>query len=210
MTKKTVSRETISWRWVTDRGIRLATGTATLPAYRRLMEAGLPGVAELVPADGSLLIVLKPGAQAPGPLRDILNGVACGEVSAGVGRRHEIAVIFDGQDLPGVAERLGLTRPGLIEGLCEIAFVVKFLGFQPGFAYLEGLPEEWCIPRLESPRKSVPAGSVALGGAYCGIYPAQGPGGWHLVGRTEARLFNPAASPPALFQPGDSVRLVAA
>lgn len=210
MTKMTVSRETISWRWVTDRGIRLATGTATLPVYRRLMEAGLPGVAELVPADGSLLVVLKPGAQAPGQLREILRGGEAYGVPADAGRRHEIRVTFDGQDLPVVAERLGLTRPGLIEGLCEISFVVKFLGFQPGFAYLEGLPEEWCIPRLETPRKSVPAGSVALGGAYCGIYPARGPGGWHLIGRTDAQLFNPEASPPALFQPGDSVRLVAA
>ncbi len=210
MTKKTVSRETISWRWVTDRGIRLETGTATLLVYRRLMEAGLPGVAELVPADGSLLVVLKPGARVPIQLQDILNGVACGVVSASVGNRHEIAVTFDGQDLPEVAEMLGLTRPGLIGGLCEISFVVKFLGFQPGFAYLEGLPDEWRVPRLDTPRKSVPAGSVALGGAYCGIYPAQGPGGWHLIGRTDAQLFNPAASPPALFQPGDSVRLVAA
>ncbi len=210
MTKKTVSRETIPWRWVTDRGIRLETGTATLLVYRRLMEAGLPGVAELVPADGSLLVVLKPGARVPIQLQDILNGVACGVVSASVGNRHEIAVTFDGQDLPEVAEMLGLTRPGLIGGLCEISFVVKFLGFQPGFAYLEGLPDEWRVPRLDTPRKSVPAGSVALGGAYCGIYPAQGPGGWHLIGRTDAQLFNPAASPPALFQPGDSVRLVAA
>ena len=210
MTKKTVSRETIPWRWVTDRGIRLETGTATLLVYRRLMEAGLPGVAELVPADGSLLVVLKPGARVAIQLQDILNGVACGVVSASVGNRHEIAVTFDGQDLPEVAEMLGLTRPGLIGGLCEISFVVKFLGFQPGFAYLEGLPDEWRVPRLDTPRKSVPAGSVALGGAYCGIYPAQGPGGWHLIGRTDAQLFNPAASPPALFQPGDSVRLVAA
>ena len=91
MTKKTVSRETIPWRWVTDRGIRLETGTATLLVYRRLMEAGLPGVAELVPADGSLLVVLKPGARVPIQLQDILNGVACGVVSASVGNRHEIA-----------------------------------------------------------------------------------------------------------------------
>mgnify|MGYP001764779918 CR=1 FL=1 len=210
MTKMTVSRETISWRWVTDRGIRLATGKATLPVYHMLMEAGLPGVVELVPADGSLLVVLKPGTQAPPRLLDILNSQSFDMTPARPGREHEIGVVFDGLDLPDVADKLKLSQLGLIEGLCEIRFVVNFLGFQPGFAYLEGLPEGWHMPRLETPRKSVPAGSVALGGTYCGIYPAQGPGGWRLIGRTDARLFNPVATPPALFQPGDSVRLVAA
>lgn len=210
MTEMTVSRETISWRWVTDRGIRLATGKATLPVYHMLMEAGLPGVVELVPADGSLLAVLKPGTQAPSRLLDIINSQSFDMTHARPGREHEIGVVFDGLDLPAVADKLELSQSGLIEGLCETRFVVKFLGFQPGFAYLEGLPQEWHIPRLETPRKSVPAGSVALGGAYCGIYPAQGPGGWRLIGRTDARLFDPVASPPALFQPGDIVRLVAA
>ncbi len=210
MTKMTVSRETISWRWVTDRGVRLATGKATLPVYHMLMEAGLPGVVELVPADGSLLVVLKPGTQAPSRLLDIINSQSFDMTPARPGREHEIGVVFDGLDLPDVADKLELSLPGLIEGLCKTQFVVKFLGFQPGFAYLEGLPQEWHIPRLETPRKSVPAGSVALGGAYCGIYPAQGPGGWRLIGRTDARLFNPVASSPALFQPGDSVRLVSA
>lgn len=210
MTKIAVSRETIFWRWVTDRGVRLATGTATLPLYHMLMEAGLPEVAELVPADGSLLVLLKPGANFPPGLHDILNSHPQAMTSASPGREHEIKVVFDGLDLPNVADKLDLTLQDLIEGLCEIRFVVKFLGFQPGFAYLEGLPVEWHMPRLETPRKSVPAGSVALGGAYCGIYPASGPGGWRLIGRTDARLFNPVASPPALFQPGDSVRLVEA
>lgn len=205
-----VSRETISWRWVTDRGIRLETGKATLPVYHALKKAGLLGVAELVPADGSLLVVLKPGTQLEPLILDILSGHSSGTTPAAPGCEHEIGVSFDGVDLPDVAEKLELTPQDLVERLCKTRLVVGFLGFQPGFAYLQGLPDGWCIPRLETPRKSVPAGSVALGGEYCGIYPAQGPGGWRLIGRTDARLFNPAALPPALFQPGDIVRFIAA
>ena len=87
---------------------------------------------------------------------------------------------------------------------------MKFLGFQPGFAYLEGLPAQLHLPRRARPRKTVPAGSVALASGYCGIYPAAGPGGWHLIGRTDVPLFDPAASRPTRFLPGDLVRLVAA
>lgn len=210
MTNWMVSRETISWRWVTDRGVRLATGEATLPLYRLLKEADLPEVAELVPADGSLLVVLKPDARIPAHLLDALDRLRAEATSIRPGREHLIRATFDGPDVSAVAERLGLTLSALIEGLCEIRFRVQFLGFQPGFAYLQGLPEDWRIPRLESPRTIVPAGSIALGGAYCGIYPASGPGGWRLIGRTDVRLFDPAASPPALLQAGDSVRLVAA
>lgn len=204
-----VSRETFPWRWVTDRGLRIASGVATLPLYRMLTAAALPGVAELVPADGSVLVVLKAGATAPARLRDILSSRCHEFAPVDAHSQHEIGVNFDGVDLPLVAERLGQSRSSLIEGLCAISFVVKFLGFQPGFAYLQGLPVDWHMPRLATPRKAVPAGSVAIGGAYCGIYPAAGPGGWHLIGRTDARLFDPSRSPPALFQPGDMVRLVA-
>jgi KipI family sensor histidine kinase inhibitor len=210
MTKRNVPRETLIWRWVTDRGLRIASGEATLSLYHRLTKAALPGVMELVPADGSLLVVLRPGMPMPLQLNDILSSGTIGDISPAYDRQHEISVKFEGQDLPTVAKRLKLPVPDLVEGLCKIPFRVKFLGFQPGFAYLDGLPRSWHMPRMESPRKMVPAGSVGLGGAYCGIYPADGPGGWHLVGRTHAILFDPAASSPALFQPGDTVRLVAA
>lgn len=204
-----VSRETTSLRWVTDRGLVIASGADTLGLYRRLAQARLPGVAELVPADGSLLLVLEPGGSMPPGLHDILNGRAAAE-SAIAGRRHEIPVRFDGADLAEVAKRAGLTPAAIIDLLVSLALSVKFLGFQPGFAYLEGLPPELHLPRLVTPRKSVPAGSVALGGSYCGIYPATGPGGWNLVGTTDMRLFDPAVVPPARLQPGDTVKLVAA
>lgn len=204
-----VSRETFPLRWVTDRGLLIAGGD-TLGLCRRLAQARLPGVAELVPADGSLLVVLAPGSPIPAGLQDILNDMHAETADAATGRLHEIPVRFDGADLAWVAERAALPVTAIIDLLCSLTLGVKFLGFQPGFAYLDGLPPELHIPRLARPRKQMPAGSVALGGAYCGIYPSAGPGGWHWVGTTDVRLFDPAAVPPARLQPGDSVRLVVA
>jgi 5-oxoprolinase (ATP-hydrolysing) subunit B len=86
---------------------------------------------------------------------------------------------------------------------------VAFLGFQPGFPYLAGLPEKLRAPRRAEPRVRVPAGSLAIGGSYAGIYPESGPGGWQIVGVTEAVLFDPRQSSPALFAPGDRVRFEA-
>lgn len=204
-----VSRETgLSFRWMTDRGLCLASGAQTLSLYHRLTAARLPGVVEWVPADGSLLAVLAPGASVP-ELAEMIKGAAPEESDRPV-RTHTIPARFDGEDLPEAARRAGLKEDELVGRLCALALRVKFLGFQPGFAYLEGLPPELQLPRRASPRKRVPAGSLALGGAYCGIYPASGPGGWHLLGRCELVLFDPVANPPARLQPGDRVRLVAA
>lgn len=197
---------------MSDRGLCIAAGDNTLDLYRRLMEARLPGVAEVVPADGSLLVVLEPGLAVPRGLlqqiQDLLDKP--GAASVATASSHRLAVRFDGEDLPEVARRAGCAVDRLVDLLCSLTLQVKFLGFQPGFAYLDGLPPVLHLPRRANPRKKVPAGSVALGGGYCGIYPSDGPGGWHLVGTTEARLFDPAAAPPARLQPGDTVRLVAA
>jgi KipI family sensor histidine kinase inhibitor len=204
-----VSREIGPLRWMTDRGLCVATGARVLELYRRLAEARLPGVAELVPADGMLLIVLAPGASVPAGLLDILNGGPA-EKGLAAAKTHLIPVRFDGEDLHEVAEQTGLAVEELPAVLCALNLRVKFLGFQPGFAYLDGLPPELHLPRRANPRKHVPAGSVALGGGYCGIYPSAGPGGWHLLGTADIQLFDPVADPPARLQPGDTVKLVAA
>lgn len=207
-----VSRETPILRWMSDRGLCLAAGSASLALYQRLLEARLPGVAELVPADGSLLLVLAPGAPLPAGLMALLAEVLDGQAGAlgAPANEHRIAVRFDGDDLDEVAAHAGQAAESLARLLCSLTLRVKFLGFQPGFAYLEGLPAQLHLPRRARPRTVVPAGSVALAGGYCGIYPSAGPGGWHLIGRTDVCLFDPAASRPARFRPGDRVRLVAA
>src|SRR6266545_1782369 len=89
-------------------------------------------------------------------------------------------------------------------------FRVAFCGFAPGFGYLTGLPEELAVPRLDTPRARVPAGSVGLAGRYCGVYPSPSPGGWLLIGRTSVRLFDVDEDPPALLAPGTRVRFVRA
>ena len=92
----------------------------------------------------------------------------------------------------------------------EVEFVSAFCGFAPGFAYLAGLPEKYAVPRLDSPRSRVPAGAVGLAGAWCGVYPTASPGGWRLLGRTDATLWDPDRSRPALLAPGTRVRFVPA
>jgi KipI family sensor histidine kinase inhibitor len=122
----------------------------------------------------------------------------------------EIPTTFDGEDLAAVAELWGVDVPGVVERLVAASLTVAFCGFAPGFAYLRGLPEAWAVPRLDAPRPRVPAGSVALAGSHAGIYPTASPGGWRLVGRTDADLFDVRRDPPALLAPGTRVRLVPA
>ena len=86
---------------------------------------------------------------------------------------------------------------------------VHFLGFTPGFAYLGGLPETLHSPRLATPRKHVPAGTVAIAGSQAGIYPVDSPGGWRLIGRTPVRIFDPDATRPTRLGTGDLVKFSA-
>lgn len=123
----------------------------------------------------------------------------------------DIPVIYGGEagpDLPDVARHTGLTQKQVVELHSSIDYVVWFLGFQPGFPYLGGLPENLATPRRAEPRVRVPVGSVAIGGAQTGIYPLETPGGWNLIGRTELPLFNPSLSEPVLLRPGDTLRFI--
>jgi KipI family sensor histidine kinase inhibitor len=119
----------------------------------------------------------------------------------------EIPVDYGGEDLTAVAAVWKLSEAEAIETVARTEFTVAFCGFTPGFAYLTGLPSELAVPRLDTPRAKVPAGSVALADCYAGIYPTASPGGWRLIGSTDAVLFDPDRSPPALLAPGTRVRL---
>jgi KipI family sensor histidine kinase inhibitor len=119
-----------------------------------------------------------------------------------------IPVVFDGPDLGEVATMWGV-EPGEVVGRLErIPWRVAFCGFAPGFAYLAGLPYQFAVPRLATPRPKVPAGSIGLADRYAGIYPSASPGGWRLVGHTDVTLFDPDRTPPALLSPGTRVRFV--
>lgn len=121
-----------------------------------------------------------------------------------------VPVVFDGADLGEVADHWDTDVDGVVARLVGTELVSAFCGFAPGFAYLAGLPAGLTVPRRDSPRPSVPAGSVALADGWCGIYPTASPGGWRLVGRTTATLWDPSSDAPALLAPGTRVRLVPA
>jgi len=122
---------------------------------------------------------------------------------------HALDVCFDidlAADLGDVAMRCGCSVATLVDLLCGASLTVERIGFLPGFPYLSGLPEVLHLPRRDEPRPSVPAGSVALANGQAGIYPTSSPGGWHLVGRTPARMFDVLRTPPSLLLPDDTVQ----
>ncbi|HET9689882.1 MAG TPA: carboxyltransferase domain-containing protein [Acidimicrobiales bacterium] len=118
----------------------------------------------------------------------------------------ELDVAYDGDDLAEVAARTGLAVDEVVALHAGATFTARFTGFAPGFAYLDGLPPALRLPRRPSPRPVVPAGAVAVADRWSAVYPSASPGGWHLLGRTSATLFDPAADPPALLVPGTRVR----
>ena len=114
-----------------------------------------------------------------------------------------------GPDLSEVAERLQLSDNEVIDLHTAAEYTVLMVGFLPGFPYLGPLPEALRLPRRDTPRLRVPPGSVAIAGGQTGIYPQASPGGWHLIGHTDFRVFDPSEQPPARLQPGQRVRFVA-
>jgi len=143
-------------------------------------------------------------------LEDLLAGWTGPEEDAATGPLVEVPVTYDGPDLADVADRWGTDAAGVADRLAHTDLLSAFCGFAPGFAYLSGLPGELAVPRLDSPRPSVPAGSVAVADRWCGIYPTASPGGWRLLGRTDATLWDASSDTPALLAPGTRVRLVPA
>lgn len=124
----------------------------------------------------------------------------------------EIPTMFDEQSAPDLAlvsEACGLSPQRVIELFTSITYRVFMVGFLPGFAYMGEVDERLSMPRKQQPRQAVPKGSVGIAGRQTGIYPLESPGGWQLIGRTEAELFTPQNETPTLFQPGDLVRFVA-
>ena len=121
----------------------------------------------------------------------------------------ELPVRYDGPDLGEVASIWGVSVDRAVEIHSAQLYVVAFCGFAPGFAYCAGLPPERAVPRRSTPRSRVESGSVALADVYTGVYPTASPGGWQVIGRTDASLWDLGREDPALLTPGTSVRFVA-
>jgi KipI family sensor histidine kinase inhibitor len=170
--------------------------------------ADLPGVVDVVPGASTILVSFEPRhASAAGLARD-LHRIEPQQAAALAGAGHaDIDVVYDGPDLALVASVTGLTEAEVIERHQRARYRVGWLGFSPGFGYLTGLdPVLAAVPRRDSPRLAVPAGSVAIAGGLAAVYPAASPGGWQLLGRSAARLWDAGADPPALLAAGMTVR----
>jgi KipI family sensor histidine kinase inhibitor len=179
--------------------------------HAALRELDPPGVVELVPGYRTVLIVADPGqAEALDELAARLPHLELAPAEAVAGATVEIPVSYDGEDLPEVAGLTGLEAEEVVRRHTAPEYTVAFLGFSPGFPYLVGLDPALQVPRRDTPRTSIPAGSVGLAGNQTGIYPTASPGGWQLIGRTSVTLFDPTRDPPALLAPGNHVRFTVA
>lgn len=171
-----------------------------------------------VAAAASVLVPFDPLALDAADAAARLAGIAARSrieppAAAGAPARVEIPVRYggpDGPDLGSVADTLGVDPDEVVAAHAGADLEVLFLGFAPGFAYLGPLPDGLVVPRLATPRTSLPAGSVAIAGRFSAVYPQASPGGWRIIGRADVRLFDPSADPPARLRPGDRVRFVPA
>jgi KipI family sensor histidine kinase inhibitor len=179
--------------------------------HAALRQLDPPGVVELVPGYRTVLIVADPGqAEALDELAARLPHLELPPAESMAGETVEIPVSYDGEDLPEVAGLTGLDAEEVVRRHTAPEYTVAFLGFSPGFPYLVGLDPALEVPRRETPRTSIPAGSVGLAGNQTGIYPTASPGGWQLIGHTDVTLFDPARDPPALLAPGTHLRFTVA
>jgi len=191
-----------------DSALLVETGNAASAQHlrRALLQEAIPGLRQLVPGMDTLLIAGDPLRFDPDAVAKRLPELLRTPLEAAKPRQHEIGVRYDGSDLQAIAEGLKMEVTEVVRRHTAPLYTVAFLGFAPGFPYLIGLDPLLHLPRRADPRTRVPAGSVALAGEFCGIYPGVSPGGWNLLGRSETELFDPVRSPPALLAPGDRVR----
>jgi KipI family sensor histidine kinase inhibitor len=145
----------------------------------------------------------------PSVLRELVDRSEPRDIAAvEAGDAIEIPVTYDGPDLADVASHTGISEEDVVAAHTGTPWTVAFGGFAPGFAYLVGGDERLVVPRRETPRTSVPAGAVGLAGEFSGVYPRSSPGGWQLIGRTDAVMFDVDRDPPALLAPGAHVHFV--
>jgi KipI family sensor histidine kinase inhibitor len=192
--------------------IEVASIDDVLALQRSLRDEPVAGVEDLVPGARTLLVV----ASSPRHLPAVGERVAARAegLDAGPGARVdgpviEVGVDYDGPDLGEVASLTGLSPEEVVAAHTGMPWTVAFAGFAPGFAYLVGGDPRLEVPRRADPRERVPAGAVGLAGQFSGIYPRESPGGWQLIGRTSAVLWDLDRDPPALLVPGARVRFTA-
>ena len=184
--------------------LELADNAAAVRVAARL-RAERDDLVDVVPGHRTVLVTWEGARQSEG--LETLAAAAIGDdADEPMPTTVELVVTYDGPDLAEVAELTGLSPEEVVERHRAATYTVGFVGFAPGFAYLLGLDERLVVPRRSEPRTRVPAATVAIAGPYSGVYPRESPGGWRLLGRTDAVLFDAEREQPALLLAGDRVR----
>ena len=165
-----------------------------------------PKINEVIP--GARTVLLRLGAPLDEADRRGLMSMAPTSAENHDQVRIRIEVDYSGDDLAEVAGYLGTTTAEVVVLHTHQIWTVGFCGFAPGFAYLQGEHDRLRVPRRPAPRSSVPAGAVGLAHSWSGVYPRAGPGGWQLIGHTDAQLWDLNRTPPALLQPGFQVQFI--
>jgi KipI family sensor histidine kinase inhibitor len=171
---------------------------------------GLAEVIDVVPAARTVLVRCRPVQGVLSRVAERLTELDVTHHTSDEGPHVEIEVYYDGPDLADVAGLTGLSEDEVVRLHTEAEWTVAFTGFLPGFGYLVGGDERLTVPRRDESRTKVPAGSVGLAGEFTGAYPRESPGGWQLIGRTEAPLWDPDREQPALLAPGTRVTFLRA
>lgn len=201
-----------------DRALLLEfdSSAEVLACIDAVREADLPGVVDIVPAARTILVELAhPRHQAPARQRldrvRLTDAAVAASADPGDGKADVVIdVVYDGEDLDDVARLTGLSPDEVVAAHTGPLWRVGFSGFAPGFAYLVGGDDRLAVPRRAEPRTKVPVGSVGLAGEFSGVYPRESPGGWQLIGRTSAALWDLDRDNPALLVPGMWVQFQAA
>ena len=180
---------------------------------RAIEDRALPGVMDLVPTYRSLMVQYDPLQTSYKALETDLAAIEKGldESPAVPPRLVHIPTFYAGEyapDIDAVARHTGLSTQQVVSTHSGTDYLVYMMGFTPGFPYLGGLSESLVTPRLDTPRAEIPAGSVGIAEAQTGVYPVASPGGWHIIGRTPIKLFDPQADNSSLLVAGDYVRFV--
>ncbi|MCB0100500.1 MAG: 5-oxoprolinase subunit PxpB [Anaerolineales bacterium] len=202
-----------------DSSILIQLGDAIDPALNQRVHAldailqTSPAVTETVPAYCTILVHYNPLVTTYNQIKNIIEEKISllDDATHRPSRRLEIPVLYgsaSGLDFEAVATTLTLSPSELIRLHSEREYTVYMMGFTPGFPYLGILNEKLTLPRMSTPRTRVPAGSVAIAGSQTGIYPVDSPGGWHILGHTPLKLFDPTSDNPFLFSPGDTVKFI--
>lgn len=183
-----------------------------LGLYATVLDERPEGVLDVVPAARTVLLVIDPATTTLERVRDAVEHLEPTRRDPAEGADEdvlEVPVVYDGEDLDDIAGILGCDRDEVVRRHTHGLWTVAFCGFAPGFGYLTADDGGWDVPRRESPRTRVPAGSVGLAGEFSGVYPRASPGGWQLLGHTELAAFDLERDPPALLAPDTRVRFVA-